>query len=104
MKTPHENTPSAVNPEQLTTVMGGVGPVGADSGSGNNVYTVQPGDTAWDISRARLQSLGRPVNDTAIANEVNQMTAPHNQNGALAANPNLIVPGQQITWNKAPGS
>jgi LysM repeat protein len=65
-------------------------------------YTVQPGDSLWTIAEDKL-SVGDAANDptfqTRVANLVAQLTS---DNGI--SNPDMILPGQQLTFTNLQNS
>lgn len=87
----------------LERIVGGAGgPVSNQTGP-ESTYTVQPGDTLWSIAKRRNEAIGVSTSNANVAREVGQITAAHNNPG-LAGNPDLIKPGQKITWNRVPGT
>ncbi|MGZ6793821.1 MAG: hypothetical protein ACXVFV_12765 [Mycobacteriales bacterium] len=59
-------------------------------------FRVTRGDTLWGYTLQVLRDTGRSTADASVASFVGVLYA-HNS-GVIGSDPNLIVPGQTITW------
>lgn len=59
-------------------------------------FRVTKGDTLWSYTLQVLRDTGRSTADASVASFVGVLYAHNNE--VIGSNPNLIVPGQTITW------